>query len=148
MYDDDERDEFDFDDGTCEDCPFYRQRPPIFGPSGPKPPQPPKGPGPGPGPGGGPGPGKGPSAGPPQGPPPAMKPKTQQKQGIGVQAVDPGAIRRCMYRYVYLELDNGREFWAWLTFVGRRSVAGWRWTGYRWVYFGTDLRRIDSFYCY
>jgi hypothetical protein len=32
-------------------------------------------------------------------------------------------------------------------FVGRNSVAGWRWNGFRWVYFGVDLRRIDSFVC-
>lgn len=76
-----------------------------------------------------------------------MKPNLKQ-QGIGPKAIDPGAIRRCRNRFVYLVLDNGREFWAWLSFVGRRSIAGWRWNGFRWVYFGIDLRRIDSFYCY
>lgn len=143
MYDD-ERDDFELDNEDCENCPFYRQRPPIFGPSGPQIPPPQMGPGPGPGPG----PGGGPSMGPPAGPPPSMKPNIKQKQGIGAQAVDPRSIRRCRNRYVYLELYNGREFWAWLNFVGRRSVSGWRWTGFRWVYFGVDLRRIDSFYCY
>lgn len=147
MYDDDDgRDNFELENEFCENCPFYRQRPPIFGPGGPQFPLPPMGPGFGPG--FAPGPGVGPSGGPPSGPPPAVKPNLAQKQGIGVQAIDPGAIRRCRNRYVYLQLDNGREFWAWLSFVGRRSVAGWRWTGYRWVYFGVDLRRIDSFYCY
>jgi hypothetical protein len=77
-----------------------------------------------------------------------MTPNLLQTQGIGTKAIDPGSIRRCRNRFVYLELDNGREFWAWLNFVGRRSVSGWRWTGFRWVYFGVDLRRIDSFYCF
>jgi len=144
MYDDEERDDFTLDNEECENCPFYRQRPPIFGPGGPQFPKPPGGPGVGPG-----GvPGGGPSGGPPSGPPPSVKPNLKQQQGIGTKAIDPGAIRRCVNRFVYLELDNGREFWAWLSFVGRRSVAGWRWNGFRWVYFGIDLRRIDSFYCY
>ena len=34
------------------------------------------------------------------------------------------------------------------TFVGRTSVAGFRWTGRRWVFSGFDLRRIESFTCY
>jgi len=139
MYDDEERDYLEQDNEACENCPFYRQRPPIFGPSGPQFLPPPIGPG---------GPGAGPSDGPPSGPPPSVKPKLTQQQGPGIKAVDPGAIRRCRNRYVYLQLDNGREFWAWLSFVGPRSVSGWRWNGFRWVYFGIDLRRIDSFYCY
>ncbi|KUO71612.1 MAG: hypothetical protein APF77_05155 [Clostridia bacterium BRH_c25] len=111
-----------------------------FGPFGPQFPPSTGGPGPGPG--------AGPTDGPPSGPPPSVTPQLQVQQGIGVQAIDPGSIRRCRYRFVYLQLRNGREFWVWLTFVGRRSVSGWRWTGFRWVYFGVDLRQIDSFYCY
>ncbi|NLK88075.1 MAG: hypothetical protein GX279_11390 [Clostridiaceae bacterium] len=90
------------------------------------------------------GPGGGPGTGPPSGRPPAFTPAQQ----AGVFAVDPGSIRRCMFRYVYIWLDNRQQFWAWLVFVGRRSVAGWRWTGFRWVYFGVDLNRISSFICY
>jgi hypothetical protein len=45
-------------------------------------------------------------------------------------------------------LNTGEQFWAWLVYVGRRSAAGWRWTGYRWIYFGVDLRNIESFVCY
>ncbi len=137
MYDDDERNDFELDNDECENCPFYRQRPPIFGPSGPQLP-----------PSFGPGSGPGSSGGPPSGPPPAAKPSLVQPQGPGIKAIDSGAIRRCRNRFVYMRLDNGREFWVWLNFVGPRSVAGWRWTGFRWVYFGIDLRRIASFYCY
>jgi len=119
------------------------------------------GPGPGPGfPGSGPGPGQGPgfpgqgpgggaASGPPQGPPPSFTPsQASAQQSIGVLAVDPGAIRPCRFRYVYLWLDNGQQFWAWLIFVGGRSVAGWRWTGFTWVYFGIDTNRIRSFVCF
>ena len=91
------------------------------------------------------------AGGPPSGPPPSIVPQQSQSQsltGPSVYAVDPGAIRRCIYRYVYIWLNTGEQFWAWLTFVGRRSAAGWRWTGYRWIYFGVDLRNISSFTCY
>lgn len=83
--------------------------------------------------------------GPPSGPPPSFVPA--QTQQAGVFAVDPGSIRRCMFRYTYVWLHNGQQFWMYPIFVGRRSVSGWRWTGYRWVYFGIDLRQIQSFTC-
>nr|WP_052221592.1 hypothetical protein [Clostridium homopropionicum] len=117
---------------------MYRQFPPGGGP--------PFGP-----PTGFPGGGMGPSGAQPMGPPPSFTPSQTQAQsfgGIGVQAVDPGAIRRCLYRFTYVWLDNGRSFWIFPVFVGRRSLAGYRWNGRRWVYFGIDLRRIDSFVCY
>ena len=94
------------------------------------------------------GPPSGGQGSPPSGPPPSIIPSLTQTQGFGIQAVDPGAIRPCTFRFVYIRLTNGRRFWAWLTFVGRTSVAGYRWNGRRWVYFGIDLKRIDSFYCY
>lgn len=101
------------------------------------------------------GPGRPPGGGfqvrPPLGPPPSYTPSKHQAlfQGGGIQPkfVDPGAIRHCLFRFVYIWLRNGRSFWAYLTFVGRRSVAGWRWNGFNWVYFGIDLRRIESFTC-
>jgi hypothetical protein len=89
----------------------------------------------------------------PQGPqskPPNFIPSQPQSQqfGISPQAVDPGAIRPCIYRFVYIWPRRGRGFWAWLVFVGPRSASGFRWTGNRWRYFGMDLRDIRSFQCY
>jgi hypothetical protein len=91
---------------------------------------------------------QGQQSGPPSGPPPSFVPQQSQAQGIGVFAIDPGAIRPCIFRYVYIWLNTGESFWAWLIFVGRRSAAGWRWTGFRWIYFGVDLRNIESFVCF
>lgn len=88
------------------------------------------------------------ASGPPSGPPPTFVPQQTQAQGPGTFAVDPGAIRPCTFRYVYIWLNTRESFWAWLVYVGRRSAAGWRWTGYRWIYFGVDLRNIQSFVCY
>ncbi|KON86028.1 hypothetical protein AF332_03825 [Sporosarcina globispora] len=105
-------------------------------------------------PGGGfgpPGPPPGPPGGggrqdePPPGPPPSFTPQMQQATTF---AVDPGAIRGCLFRYTYVWLQNGRSFWFYPTFVGRTSVAGWRWRNWRWTYYGTDLRRIRSFQCF
>ncbi|WP_223155086.1 hypothetical protein [Alkalibacillus aidingensis] len=90
------------------------------------------------------GPGQ-PQVGPPSSPPPSFTP---QQAEFGIQAVDPGAIRRCLYRYTYVWLDNRQRFWFYPTYVGRRSVAGYRWTGFFWTYFGIDLERIDSFQCF
>lgn len=128
---------------------YYNDRQPTFFPPG--------GGGPGAGPGGFPPPppmGGQQGGGQPPPPPPSIIPEkttaylAKQPGGVSIYAVDPGAIRPCRYQYVYIWLENGQQFWAWLTYVGRYSAAGWRWTGYRWVYFGVDLRRIDSFVCY
>lgn len=81
---------------------------------------------------------------PPSGPPPRFIPQRQPS----IFAVDPGAIRPCQFRFVYIWLRDGRQFWAYLIFVGPRSAAGFRWTGFNWLYFGTDLRNIDSFVCF
>ena len=87
----------------------------------------------------------GPSSAPPNFIPP--EPQTQ-KFGATPLAVDPGAIRPCLYRFVYIWPRRGNGFWAWLTFVGPRSVAGFRFNRNRWRYFGMDLRDIRSFKCF
>lgn len=112
----------------------------------------------------------------PPGPPPSVTPNKAQTQGqtpqfqgqqshqqgygqgmmpgahghgqVQPKAVDQGSIRPCLYKYVYIWPRRGHGFWAWLTNVGRRSVSGYKWRGYRWVYFAIDLREIDSFECY
>ncbi|WHH58532.1 hypothetical protein [Petroclostridium sp. X23] len=94
----------------------------------------------------------GPGAGAPTTPPPSTVPRRPTGVGQpgqpGLFFVDPGAIRQCLYQFVYIWLVNGQQFWVWLVFVGPNSIAGYRWTGFRWVYFGTDLRNIDTFVCY
>lgn len=108
---------------------------------GPTQPPPPYGP---------PGTGGGQPGGPPSSPPPSFTPQLSPEGTgqISTYAVDPGGIRGCLYRNTYIWLRGGRSFWYYPTFVGRQSIAGWRWTGYNWVYFGVDLDRIRSFQCY
>ena len=141
-----------------------RQRPPEGPPRPPQgPPRPPQGPprppeGPPRPPQGPPGfPPGGPPTGssnPPSGPPPNFIPNEEQATtlgagpgGISTFAVDAGAILPCRFRFTYIWLNNGVSFWSYIVFVGRDSIAGWRYTGRRWVYFGIDLRSIRSFYC-
>ncbi|WP_097026854.1 hypothetical protein [Clostridium peptidivorans] len=81
---------------------------------------------------------------PPSGPPPSVTPQ----EPVQTFAVDPGAIRGCLYKYVYIWPNRGSSFWMWLVYVGRQSIAGWRWDGRRWFYFGMDLKDIKSFKCY
>jgi hypothetical protein len=93
-------------------------------------------------------PGQGPGGGPPSGPPPAKTPTLKSSSNPSLKAVDPGAIRLCKYQFVYIWPTYGRPFWAWLTYVGPHSAAGFRWNGYSWRYFGIDLKQIGSFECY
>lgn len=67
--------------------------------------------------------------------------------GPSTKAVESGAIFPCMNRFVYIWPNNGPGFWAYVTFVGRRSIAGWRFRRGRFQYFGMDLRQIDEFFC-
>ena len=85
-----------------------------------------------------------PPVGAPTTPPPSFTPTQQQFQ---TYAVDPGAIQGCLYRFTYVWLYR-ESFWFFPVFVGRRSISGFRWSGYRWVYYGVDLDRIQSFQCY
>jgi hypothetical protein len=92
---------------------------------------------------------QGPQSGPPI-VPPNFTPSQSQAQQFGAtpMAIDSGAIRPCIHRLVYIWPRRGRGFWAWLTFVGRRSVSGFRWNRNTWRYFGMDLRNINSFQCF
>ncbi len=92
-----------------------------------------------------PGQGQNQQPGPPMGPPPSFTP-TQSKQAQTF-AVDPGSIQGCLYRYTYIWLRGFQQFWFYPTYVGRRSISGYRWNGFRWVYFGVNLRQIQSFTC-
>lgn len=85
------------------------------------------------------------------GPPPGQGPKQGQQNvqgGPSVKAVDSGAIFPCLYQFVYIWPTNGSGFWSYITYIGRNSVAGWRFNRGRWQYFGLDLNKIDEFYCY
>ncbi|GKV67322.1 MULTISPECIES: hypothetical protein [unclassified Sporosarcina] len=78
--------------------------------------------------------------------PPSQTPSYPDAQ---LRAVDPGGIAGCLYRYTYIWTSRNKGFWYYPTFVGRTSIAGYRWDPrhYRWEYYGMDLKKIDSFRC-
>ncbi|MFT8320680.1 MAG: hypothetical protein ABF649_07230 [Bacillus sp. (in: firmicutes)] len=94
-------------------------------------------------PGGG---GGGGNQGAPTTPPPSFTPQLQQ-QSVGTFKIDAGSMQGCLFRFTYVWLNNGNGFWFYPTFVGRNSVAGFRWRNFRWTYYGTDADRIRSFQC-
>ena len=81
-------------------------------------------------------------------PPTASPPPFIPQQAVASPfAVDPGAIRLCLFRNTFIWLNNGEGFWFYPIFVGPRSVAGFRWNGRFWMIFGIDTRRIIPFMC-
>ncbi len=76
--------------------------------------------------------------------------RTPEYPSAQLFAVDPGAIRGCMYRFTYVWLSRRQGFWFYPVFVGRTSVAGYRWNNrrHRWSYTGIDLNNIDQFTCF
>ena len=95
----------------------------------------------------GPAQGQGSQSGPPTAPPPSFVPAQTQQQ-VSTFAVDPGSIRGCLFRNTYVWQRNREQYWFFPIFVGCTSVSGWRWNGFRWVYFGVSLRQIESFTCF
>ena len=69
-------------------------------------------------------------------------------QGINPKAVSPGSISFCLFKFTYIWERGNRNYWTYLLNVDRRSISGFRWFRGRWVFFGLDLNRIDSFICY
>ncbi|MCP8615478.1 transporter [Salirhabdus salicampi] len=70
--------------------------------------------------------------------------------GPTIQAVDPESFYGCLRRITFVRLTNGSRFWFYPVFIGRRSVAGYRWSSrvQRWVYTGFDTELVESFQCY
>lgn len=91
-----------------------------------------------------PAPGGQPSVQPPSSPPPSFVPEKPLAQ---TKAVDPGAIRSCLYRYTYIWTERD-SFWFYPVYIGRNSISGFRWQRQHWIYMGMDLQRIQMFQCY
>ena len=81
-------------------------------------------------------------------PPPNFTPKKNQGQ-VSTFAIDSGSIRGCLYRWVYIWPSRSNQgFWLYLTYVGRRSIAGFRTSRWGYSYYGMDTNQINSFQCY
>ncbi|MCL2753704.1 MAG: hypothetical protein FWE44_06110 [Defluviitaleaceae bacterium] len=79
--------------------------------------------------------------------PNAFPPRHIPNRVPGFKAINPGGIVRCMDNNTYIWLVSGQNFWFYPTFVGRRSIAGYRFVRNNWVYMGFDINLIESFFC-
>ncbi len=77
----------------------------------------------------------------PSQPPPSTIPET------GTLAVDPGALRGCLFRDTYVTLKNRTSFWYHPTYIDYVSTSGFKWNGNAWLPWGTDLDQIVAFQC-
>jgi hypothetical protein len=57
-------------------------------------------------------------------------------------------MRRCLFRFTYIWLFNGNDFWFYPTFVDGQFVQGFRWRRNRWEFDRINLRRIFYFRCF
>ena len=57
-------------------------------------------------------------------------------------------MRGCLFRFTYIWLFNGNEFWFYPTFVDNQFVMGFRWRRNRWEFERINLRRIFFFRCF
>ena len=81
-------------------------------------------------------------------PAPNFTPQKNQNQ-FSTFAIDAGSISGCLYRWVYIWPSRSNQgFWLYLTYVGRRSIAGFRASGWGFSYYGMDVNQIDSVQCY
>lgn len=85
----------------------------------------------------------------PNEPPPNYIPFMAKDQctEITETGIEAEAIKKCVNNYVYLMLNNGTSFWAYLIFVGEKSTSGYRWTDSKWIYFGVSFQLINYFEC-
>lgn len=68
--------------------------------------------------------------------------------GSGDQFGMQRGIRSCLFRFTYMWLINGNDFWFYPTFVDRQFVQGFRWRRNRWEFDRISLRRIAFFRCF
>jgi hypothetical protein len=79
----------------------------------------------------------------PQNPPPNYIPNVPTL----VISIESSAMSPCVHKYTYLWLKNGESFWAYIVYVGKRAVSGWKYKGGRWVQFNLHLKQIKNFTC-
>ena len=60
----------------------------------------------------------------------------------------PGQFRGCLFRFTYIWLNNGNNFWFFPTFVSGQFIQGWRWRRNRWEFDRINIRRILFFRCF
>ncbi|MET3194919.1 hypothetical protein ABID96_001887 [Bacillus sp. OAE603] len=60
---------------------------------------------------------------------------------------NPWGLQNCLYRFTYLWLRNGDNFWFYLTTIAESRVYGYRFFGGRWNHYSVSLRDITFYHC-
>ncbi|MPQ43873.1 hypothetical protein [Clostridium tarantellae] len=85
----------------------------------------------------------------PLGPPPSYLPSKNDKNvSITKGNLNSKPFSLCINKFTYIWQTNGRSYWTYLILANNKSICGFRWTAFRWIYFGLDLNRINAFVCY
>ncbi|MFC5528200.1 transporter [Cohnella yongneupensis] len=53
----------------------------------------------------------------------------------------------CINKDSYVWLRNGESFWFFPVYLQSFGVAGFRWNGVTWVFYGFDPRLVDAVAC-
>ncbi len=61
--------------------------------------------------------------------------------------ITPGPIGSCTSRMTYLWMIDGSSFWTMITGISISTVSGYRWNGYNWIFFETNVNNIETFVC-
>ena len=77
----------------------------------------------------------------PPGPPPAHTPSKKNA------STTKSSLKPCLFKYTHIWPKRGNPFWAWITYVERNTISGYRWYRNRWAYFGMNIKQIDNFIC-
>ncbi|QEK11878.1 hypothetical protein FQB35_05565 [Crassaminicella thermophila] len=94
------------------------------------------------------------SYGPPDYPPPPFIPSISKAKAEGRTKV-PGtgmicqyAIRNCKFKYTYIWLNNGLQFWTKPILINKNFIYCWIWNNLCWIYQKLAITDIHSFMCY
>lgn len=71
--------------------------------------------------------------------------RSQFRSGAPSQS---GNVWRCINRFTFIWLINGRSFWFYPVFVSWQHVEGFRWVNGRWEFDRINLNRILFFRCF
>ncbi|MFS0782562.1 hypothetical protein [Bacillus sp. 1P06AnD] len=85
----------------------------------------------------------------PQGPPPSFIPTKPTKLQGATTFIDTNVIQYCLFRYTYVWLTNGNQFWFYPIVIGSKSIGGFTWDYQfnRPTYIALDTNLIDVVSC-
>lgn len=88
---------------------------------------------------------------PPQSSPPPFIPSKTEVSSSGnsvVKDISEENMTACLNKFTYVWQLNGRSYWACITNCDKKSLSGWRFIAFKWIYFGVDLKKIECYISY